>query len=250
MLENLMDTPAGVDAVRATGLVRKDDYERSVVTLVDSARRDGRRIRLLFELGSDFRGFTPAAGWEEAKVGIGSSRTFEGCAVVTDSGWIRETTRLLAFLTPCPVHVFDSRGRTAALDWLQSLPEGPGVEHHLIPGTGVIVVEVTEPLRAQDFSALAATADGWLTTHDRITGIVMHARTFPGWENLGSMLRHVRFVRDHHRRIGRVAVAADSAVADVAPHLANHFVRAELRHFGYDDLDDAIAWASAAPPKH
>lgn len=44
------------DAVAtATGLVGKDGYERGVVALIDDARRDGRRIRLLFELGPDFR---------------------------------------------------------------------------------------------------------------------------------------------------------------------------------------------------
>ncbi|MDG6107319.1 STAS/SEC14 domain-containing protein [Dactylosporangium aurantiacum] len=250
MLERVQDVPAGIDAVTATGMVGKDEYERVVVALIDDARRDGRRIRLLFELGPEFRGFTPAAGWEDLKVGIRSLRSFEGCAIVTDAGWVRESTRLLSWLTPCPVRVFGTRERPAALDWLRSLPEGPGVAHHLIPDAGVIVVEVAEPLRAQDFSALATTADSWLASHDRLNGVVMHAHTFPGWENLGGLLQHMRFVRDHHRRIGRVAVAADSVLTDVAPHLANHFVQAEIRHFGYDELDAAIAWASAPPARH
>ena len=78
----------------------------------------------------------------------------------------------------------------------------------------------------------------------RCPGVVLHARAFPGWENVGSLLRHVRFVRDHHRTVRRVALAADAKLADLAPRLAEHFVRAELRHFGYDELDDAIAWAA------
>jgi hypothetical protein len=108
----------------------------------------------------------------------------------------------------------------------------------------VLVVEVRQALRAQDFDALAATADTWIDAHGDLPGIVIHAREFPGWENLGSLIRHVRFVRDHHRRVERVALASDSRLADLAPRLAEHFVQAEVRRFGYDDLDAAIMWAA------
>jgi hypothetical protein len=32
-------------------------------------------------------------------------------------------------------------------------------------------------------------------------------------------------------------------MATLVPKLAEHFVRAELRHFGYEELDRAVAWA-------
>jgi hypothetical protein len=92
---------------------------------------------------------------------------------------------------------------------------------------------------AQDFDALAATADAWLAPHHEVPGVA-----FPGWENVGSLLRHVRFVRDYHRTGQRVALAADAKLADLLPRLTEHFVQAELRHFGYDEFDDAIAWAA------
>jgi hypothetical protein len=59
-----------------------------------------------------------------------------------------------------------------------------------------------------------------------------------------SLLRHVRFVRDHHRKVPRVALAADSKLASLAPPLAEHFVQAEVRGFRYDELESAIAWAA------
>jgi hypothetical protein len=76
---------------------------------------------------------------------------------------------------------------------------------------------------------------------------VIHARRFPGWENLGALMKHVRFVRDHHRKIARIALAADSAMASVAPSVAEHFVKAEVKAFRYDELDRAIAWAGGEP---
>ncbi|MET7425904.1 STAS/SEC14 domain-containing protein [Dactylosporangium sp. NPDC005555] len=45
-------------------------------------------------------------------------------------------------------------------------------------------------------------------------------------------------------------MAADSKLADLLPHLAKHFVRAEVQHFGYDELDDAVGWASSSPADH
>lgn len=41
-----------------------------------------------------------------------------------------------------------------------------------------------------------------------------------------------------------LALAADAKVAAVDPQLANHFVRAEVRRFAYDEFEDALAWAA------
>lgn len=249
MLETLNDVPAEIAAVRAVGTVSKRDYETVIEPLVDDARSADRRLRFLYEFGPEFRSFTPGAGWEDLKVGMHSMRLFEGCAIVTDIGWIRQSTRLMSFVMPCPVHVFGGQERAEAVDWLTSLPEGPGVSHRLLPESQVLVIEVEEPLRAQDFDDLARTADGWLESHTELAGVVVHCREFPGWENVGSMMRHMRFVRDHHRKVRRVALAADSKLAGLLPHIASHFIQAEVRRFGYDELDDAVSWAES-PASH
>ena len=81
---------------------------------------------------------------------------------------------------------------------------------------------------------------------------MIHAREFPGWENLGAFLRHVRFLRDHHRKVKKIALAVDSKLANLAPKIAEHFVQAEVKSFAYDELDRAIAWAAASqrPASH
>ena len=53
------------------------------------------------------------------------------------------------------------------------------------------------------------------------------------------MIAHLRFVRDHHRHIKKIALVTDSAVGDVAEHLVSHFVSAEIRHFPANALDTA-----------
>lgn len=244
MIEKLKDLPGGIDGVRAVGKISKEDYEKFFVPLLDEARREGRRIRLLYQLGPEFEGFTPGAAWEDAKIGLHSLRLFEGCAVVTDAGWIRESTRVVGFFLPCPVRIFGNQELAQAVGWLSSLPEGAAVSHRVLPDSGVIVVEVEQALRAQDFDALAFTADSWIETHGYLQGLVIHVREFPGWENLGSFLRHVRFVRNHHREVKRIAFAADSKLASLAPEIAGLFIQAEVKSFGYDELDIAISWAA------
>jgi hypothetical protein len=255
VIERLKDLPRGIDGVKAIGKISKEDYEQVFVPLLDEARREGRRIRFLYQLGPEFEGFTPGAAWEDAKIGLHFLRLFDGCAVVTDLAWIRELTRLAGFLMPCPVSVFGSTEFDGAVNWLRSLPEDAAIAHRLLPESGVIVVEVKQALRAQDFDALAFTADAWIEAHGDLQGLVIHAREFPGWENLGSFFRHVRFVRDHHRKVKRIALAADTKLASLAPKIAEHFIQAEVKSFRYDELDTAIAWAEgpatrgAAPQK-
>ncbi len=244
MIEILKDVPDGVVAVRASGTLTREEYDEVVVPLLDEARRAGRRLRCLCEVGADYRGLTPGAAWEDVTLGLRSLHLFDGCAVVSDVGWVRGTSRLVRFLMPCPVRVFDERDRDKAAAWLAGLPEGPGASVRLEPESGVVVIEVAAPLRVADFDALAATVDAWLSGHDALLGIVVHARAIPGWENLGALLRHLRFVRDHHRQVRRVALAVDGPLADLAPAVADHFVQAQLRHFGHDELEAAIAWAA------
>ena len=244
MIEKMTDVPPGIDAVRAAGTLTKEEYDAVVLPMVEEATRTGRRIRCLCLVGSDFRGITPSAAWEDVKLGLRSLRLFEACAVVSDLGWIRGATQLAAFFMPCPMRVFGEHERDQAIKWLSSMPEQPGIAHRSIPESGVVVVEVSQPLRTQDFDALGLTVDSWLDAHERLQGLVLHARAFPGWENIGGLVRHIRFVHDHHRTVRKVAVVVDGPLGTLAPSLAEHFVKAEVRGFGGDQLDDAVAWAA------
>lgn len=246
MLEKLMDIPRELDGVRAVGRLSREDYEKVLEPLLGGARQTGRRVRFLYQLGPEFEGFSAGAAWEDAKVGLQYLRLFEACAIVTDLAWIRDATKFAGFMMPCPVRVFANEERDKAIEWLRSLPEVAAVTHRLVANAGVMVVEVTKPLRAQDFDALALTADAWIEAHGTLQGLVIHAREFPGWENLGSFFRHVRFVRDHHRNVERIALAVDGRLATLAPHLGEHFIRAKVKGFGYGELDAAIAWASGS----
>jgi hypothetical protein len=116
------------------------------------------------------------------------------------------------------------------------------ITHELLTDQGILTVHPISPLTADDFEGLARDLDPWLEQHGPLKGLMIQAEAFPGWNSLAGMLSHFRFVRDHHRRIGRVAMVSDSAVLTLAPKIADHFVAAEVRHFPADRHAEALAW--------
>ena len=105
---------------------------------------------------------------------------------------------------------------------------------------GILVLRPDGPLAVADFVTLTQNVDAYLERHGVLKGILIEARAFPGWHDFGALLAHLKFVREHHRKIKKIAVVSDSGVATVIPHIANHFIHAEIKHF--ESVDAAAAW--------
>ncbi len=116
------------------------------------------------------------------------------------------------------------------------------LEHEMLSKTGVLIVRPKGPLAAGDFAALAADADAYIEAHGALSGLMICAEKFPGWENLDSAISHFKFVRDHHSNISKVAFVSDSDVLALLPKLASHFVNAEVKHFKGDEENEALTW--------
>ena len=114
--------------------------------------------------------------------------------------------------------------------------------HQLSRETGVLTLAPSGPLTAADFAAVAAEVDPWIAEHGKLSGVLIHAKAFPGWENFAGFLGHVGFIREHVPKIRRLAIASDSTFLSIAPQIAKHFVRAEVRHYGYAECGAAVAW--------
>jgi len=128
VLDRIPDVPPGVDAFRALGKLTQHDYQKTIEPLLDEAEREGRRLRLLLELGPEFEGFTAGAVWGKTETWLHHPSLLgmiDGYALVSDLRWLREAIHLIGFLTPFPLRVFGTDERPDALSWLQSLPKVP-----------------------------------------------------------------------------------------------------------------------------
>jgi len=114
--------------------------------------------------------------------------------------------------------------------------------HEFRKAEGILIVTPEAPLAAEDFQRLAAEVDPYIDTTGNLRGLLIEAKAFPGWEDFAGFLSHFRFVRDHHRKIAKVAVVSDSTLLSVGPKVADHFVSAEVRHFRAGERDAAISW--------
>lgn len=118
MLELIKDFPANVLGVRAKARVTAKDYEDVLVPAVQGALKQRDKIRLYYELGSDFEGIDPGAVFEDFKIGLGTLPHWEKLAVVTDVRWIREAVSVFAFLIHGTVKVFHVSEAAAAKNWI------------------------------------------------------------------------------------------------------------------------------------
>jgi hypothetical protein len=116
------------------------------------------------------------------------------------------------------------------------------IDYHLDPATAVLTIRPESALEKSDFAELARTVDPHIEEHGDLNGLIVEAPRFPGWDSFGALVTHLRFVRDHHQHVKKIAVVTDSHLGDVAEHLAAHFISADIRHFPADDADQARAW--------
>ncbi len=124
--------------------------------------------------------------------------------------------------------------------------DDPVIEFSVDPRSAVLTVRPLSALDSNDFVELAAAVDPEIEKHGDLAGLILDVDRFPGWDSFGAMVTHLRFVRDHHRHVKKIAVVTDSPVGDVAEHLTAHFVAAEIRHFPAGATDDARAWITGA----
>lgn len=121
------------------------------------------------------------------------------------------------------------------------------IEPELFRDEGVLTLFPTGVLSAEDFAQVAALVDPYIEANGELRGLMIRAQRFQGWDSFAALVTHIRFVRDHERKIRRVAVVTDSPLLELAPAIARHFVQAEVRSFPFDQHQAAFDWLTGAP---
>ncbi len=109
---------------------------------------------------------------------------------------------------------------------------------------GLALLEPDGPLSRQDFESAATVIDPYIKKTGHLNGLVIYTKSFPGWESFAALFSHLRFVKEHHKKVSRVALATDSKVRNFAEKVASHFVNAEIKVFPYQDVAQAREWVA------
>ena len=105
------------------------------------------------------------------------------------------------------------------------------IEHSLDTSSAILHIQPKSSLEQADFEQLAKAVDPFIAGTGDLAGLIVETPGFPGWSSFGAMAAHLRFVKDHHKHIRKIALVTDSALGNIAEHLVTHFVSAEIKHF-------------------
>src|SRR5437867_3053156 len=99
------------------------------------------------------------------------------------------------------------------------------ITYILLETEGILLLTPGSPLESTDFERLAGEIDPYIEQNGKLHGLMIDAESFPGWKDFAGLLAHLRFVKNHHQKIQKVAVVSDSSFLSFAPKIASHFVQ-------------------------
>jgi hypothetical protein len=116
------------------------------------------------------------------------------------------------------------------------------LDHRLDAARSILYLRPAAALKKEDFASLAQSVDPHIESKGGLAGIVLDIKAFPGWESLGAMAAHFRFVRDHHKKVKKIGIVTDAKIGTLGEKLASHFVAALIKHFPAGQVAAAEKW--------
>ena len=116
------------------------------------------------------------------------------------------------------------------------------IDYQLDKANSILRVRPESSLDKSDFAELAKVVDPEIEAGGALAGLIIDAPHFPGRDSFGALVTHIRFVRDHHKHVKKIAVVTDSHLGDFAERLASHFIAADIRPFPAGQIEQARHW--------
>lgn len=112
----------------------------------------------------------------------------------------------------------------------------------LLEDESIVILKPDGELSESDFVFAAERIDPFIEKTGGLRGILIHVESFPGWDSFAAMTTHLKFVKEHHQHVAKIAFVTDSSIGAFAETVVSHFVRAEVKHFPFADVGDAKSW--------
>jgi hypothetical protein len=117
VIEAIQGAPPDVLAFKAVGEVRFEDYRDVVEPAAKAAIAAGRKIRVVFLVGSECTGYSAGAMWADAKLSLGELRHLKRCAVVTNHAWVKDSIKTVRWMAPTRIRLFGVGEVRDAMSW-------------------------------------------------------------------------------------------------------------------------------------
>jgi hypothetical protein len=109
---------------------------------------------------------------------------------------------------------------------------------------GIAILEPDGRLSKSDFETAAKQIDPFIERTGQLNGLIIHAKSFPGWDSFAALVSHFKFVKEHHKKITRVALSTNSGVGTFAESVTSHFVNAQIKLFSFQEVEQARNWVT------
>ncbi|MEZ5565001.1 MAG: STAS/SEC14 domain-containing protein [Gammaproteobacteria bacterium] len=235
--------PDHVIGIRITGKLRAGDYEQQLIPLVNEKLAKHDKLDLLCCIEGEWQGMEAGAAWQDLRLGLGKLGHWARMAIVSDINWLENSIKLFRLLWPGELRHFDSDEYEAARDWVCE-QDRARIGMQMDADNGILMLEPASDtaLSEDDFEAVGRMVSDYLNEHDRLRGIVIRTRRFPGWQSIGALFAHLKFVNRIHDKIAKVALVTNSPMGSFADHILDPLMRAKIRSFDYDQNDKAMDW--------
>jgi len=118
VFEVLDDLPADVIGVTAVGKVTAEDYESTLIPLLNDAVEQHEKVAALIVLGPDFEGYSPGGAVDDLRLGLGHATSFRRLAIVTDHDWLRRSVDVFMHVLPGKSRGFSVADLGEAREWI------------------------------------------------------------------------------------------------------------------------------------
>ena len=243
MLTIIEGLPDHVIGIRITDKLRAEDYETQLIPLVNEKLKHHHKLDLLCRVEGEWKGMEAGAVWQDLRLGLGRIGHWARMAIVSDIKWMENAIRLFRVFSPGELRHFGSGDYEGAKDWVCEIDRAR-INITLDGDAGILVLEpvADKALSEDDFEAVGKAIGNYLQDHDRLRGILIHSRKFPGWQSVGALFAHLKFVNAVHDKISKIALVTDSPMGTFADHVLDPLMLAKVRKFDYDDRDEAMSW--------
>ncbi len=116
------------------------------------------------------------------------------------------------------------------------------LSHELIKDDKIVILIPHDTLTKEDFDSLVQEIDPFIEAHGDLNGLIIQTETFPGWKNLSGLISHLKFIKNHHQHIKKVAIITNDKILSFMPTIGTHFARAEVKHFDFNAKEQALNW--------